>query len=319
MLFRSVTTVRAVGGILDLETKLRDNIKNGTEVGPRILTANQAVTCRGGHMEGSVAIGADTKEEIEREIKRLYEEDVDLIKLMITGGVLDATEVGVPGKLLMSPEQVKIACDAAHKYGLKVAAHCEGVEGVKVGLKYGVDSIEHGAMPDEEMAEYFNNGTSWLCATFSPVLPFVMFDPEISKVDEVGRYNGEVLFKGMIECVKYCLKHNIPVGLGNDLGCPFVTHYDYWRELCYFKKYAEVTNAFALYTATLNNANLIGLGDQIGSIEENKLADLIVVSNNPLDDLKALRKVDLVFTNGKLIIPNYTKDQFIEKQLNRYL
>lgn len=318
-LMSGVTTLRTVGGLKDFDTKLRDAINAGKANGPRVLAANEAVTCRGGHMEGSVAVGADTKEEIYREVDRLYHENVDLIKLMITGGVLDAKEKGVPGELKMTPELVAAACERAHAYGLQVAAHCEGVEGVKVGLRNGVDSIEHGAMPDEEMAKAFHEGKHWLCATFSPAVPFALFDPEITGVDEVGQYNGKVLFKGMISCIKYCLENDVAVGLGNDVGCPWITHYDFWRELCYFKKYSETSNAFTLYTATLNNAALVGLDHEIGSIEEGKIADMIITKENPLDNLEALRNVDLVIHEGKMVHPNFKKDPVIEEQLDKYL
>lgn len=102
------------------------------------------------------------------------------------------------------------------------------------------------------------------------------------------------MFEGIKECAKAAIANNIPVVLGNDVGCPWITQYDFWRELYYFHKYVGVSNAFALYTATLNSAVMAGIGNVTGSVEAGKCADLIVTKNNPLDDLRALRNVDLV-------------------------
>ena len=105
----------------------------------------------GGHMAGSVAVAAHSTEEALAHLRECKKENVDIIKLMITGGVLDAKWKGVPGELKMPPEMVRAVCDEAHSMGYKVAAHVESTEGVRVALENGVDSIEHGAKPDEEI------------------------------------------------------------------------------------------------------------------------------------------------------------------------
>ena len=105
----------------------------------------------------------------------------------------------------------------------------------------------------------------------------------------------------MVESARTALANGIPVGLGNDVGCPYVTQYDFWRELCYFHKYCGVSNQFALYTATLRNARLAGVGDVTGSIEAGKSADFIVTRKNPLDDLTALRQLELVVCRGRAV------------------
>ena len=93
-------------------------------------------------------------------------------------------------------------------------------------------------------------------ATLSPALPYALFDRSISHATEMEQYNGNIVFEGIINCAKACLENDIPVGLGTDTGCPYVTHYDMWRELYYFHKYCDVSNTFALYTATKRNAQL---------------------------------------------------------------
>lgn len=143
-LMSGVTTIRTMGGLGNFDSRLRDEIAAGRQDGPRILAANQGISVPCGHMAGSVAIAARSIDEALAHLEQSEREGVDLVKLMITGGVLDAKEKGVPGELKMAPEMVKAVCDRAHAAGYVVAAHVESPEGVRVALENGVDSIEHG-------------------------------------------------------------------------------------------------------------------------------------------------------------------------------
>ena len=319
-LLSGVTTIRTVGGLGDFDTKLRDEILAGKRVGPRILAANEGISVPGGHMAGSVAVAAHSIDEALAQLEHAKCEKVDIVKLMITGGVLDAKEKGVPGELKMQPQMVKAVCDKAHAAGYKVAAHVESPEGVKVALENGVDSIEHGAKPDDEMIKLFKDKGAFLCTTIAPAVPYALFDRALTNATEVEQYNGNIVFEGIVECSKAALANDIPVVLGNDVGCPWITQYDFWRELCYFHKYTGVSNQFALYTATKRSAELAGIGDITGSIEKGKCADMIVTKENPLDNLGALRHVDMVIARGKLIDnPKVKINRLVEKELDRFL
>ena len=294
-----VTTIRTVGGLGDFDTRLRDEIAAGARPGPRILAANEGISVPGGHMAGSVAVAAEDIPQALRQVDRAREQGVDLIKLMITGGVMDAKAKGVPGELKMPPEMVKAVCDRAHSLGYPVAAHVESTEGVRVALENGVDSIEHGAKLDERLIRLFRHRGACLCTTLSPALPYALFDRSVTHATEAEQFNGNVVFEGIIACAKAALENDIPVVLGNDVGCPWITQYDFWRELCYFRKYVGVSNAFALHTATGRAAEVMGLGSVTGTIEVGKSADLIVTRGNPLADLRALRSVDMVVARGQ--------------------
>lgn len=319
-LYSGVTTIRTVGGLGDFDTRLRDDIAAGKKPGPRILAANEGISVPGGHMAGSVAIAAGSIEEALQHLEIAKAQKVDLVKLMITGGVLDEKEKGVPGELKMAPEMVKAVCDKAHAMGYKVAAHVESPKGVKVALQNGVDSIEHGAKADEEMIALFKEHNAFLCTTLSPALPYALFDRSITNASEVEQFNGNVVFEGIIDCAKAAIANDIPVVLGNDVGCPWITQYDFWRELYYFHKYVGVTNTFALYTATCRGAEMAGIGDITGTLEPGKCADMIVVEKNPLEDIRALRNVDMVVSQGKVLrSPKVKKKQIVETELDKFL
>lgn len=319
-LYSGVTTIRTVGGLGDFDTRLRDDIAAGKKPGPRILAANEGISVPGGHMAGSVAIAAGSIEEALQHLEIAKAQKVDLVKLMITGGVLDAKEKGVPGELKMAPEMVKAVCDKAHAMGYKVVAHVESPKGVKVALQNGVDSIEHGAKADEEMIALFKEHNAFLCTTLSPALPYALFDRSITNASEVEQFNGNVVFEGIIDCAKAAIANDIPVVLGNDVGCPWITQYDFWRELYYFHKYVGVSNTFALYTATCRGAEMAGIGDITGTLEPGKCADMIVVEKNPLEDIRALRNVDMVVSQGKVLrSPKVKKKQIVETELDKFL
>ncbi len=319
-LYSGVTTIRTVGGLGDFDTRLREDIAAGKKSGPRILAANEGISVPGGHMAGSVAIAAGNIEEALQHLEVSKAQKVDLVKLMITGGVLDAKEKGVPGELKMASEMVKAVCDKAHTMGYMVAAHVESPEGVKVALKNGVDSIEHGAKADEEMIALFKEHNAFLCTTLSPALPYALFDRSVTNASEVEQFNGNVVFEGIIDCAKAAIANDIPVVLGNDVGCPWITQYDFWRELYYFHKYVGVSNTFALYTATCRSAEMAGIGDITGTLEPGKCADMIVVERNPLEDLRVLRNVDMVIAQGRVIrSPKLKKKQIVERELDKFL
>ncbi len=319
-LLGGVTTIRTVGGLGNFDTRCREDSAKGKVKAPSILAANQGISVPGGHMAGSVAIAATSIQMAIEQVHKSLEQNVDLIKLMITGGVMDAKEKGTPGELKMQPEMVKAVCDEAHKLGFKVAAHTESSEGVLVALQNGVDSIEHGAKMDEETIRLYKEKNAFVCTTLSPVIPYVFLDTEITGANEKDKYNSKIVFDGIIDSAKKALENGIPVGLGNDVGCPFITQYDFWRELCYFKKYCGVSEKFALYTATLRNAQLAGIDNITGSIKEGKSADFIVTRENPLINLATLRNLKLVVCRGREVKnPRPKRKAIIDKLLDPYL
>ena len=302
-----VTTVRGAGDPLYGDIAVRNAIEAGKCVGPRIVAPGTGVTVPGGHGAGLFAQVALTPEQAADMVRDIYAHGVDVIKLFVTGGVFDAEKPGEPGVLRMSPEIASAACAVAHELGMPVMAHVESTEGVQVALAAGVDTIEHGAPMTPEILDLYQNGTAQLSGrpasvtcTISPALPFVMLDPEKTHSTEVQKTNGDIVCEGIIKSAREALDAGIPVGLGTDSSCPYVTQYDMWREVAYFAKYVGVSNAFALHTATQVNAQLLGLGDTTGVVAVGYDADLLAVAGNPLEDLAALRQPLHVMARGRL-------------------
>ena len=144
-----VTTVRSVGDPAFADVDVRDAIDAGKHSGPRLVTSGTGVTVPGGHGAGLFAKVVSTPEEAREAVRACFARKCDLVKLFVTGGVFDAEVEGEPGVLRMSPEIARATCEEAHKLGMSTAAHIESTEGVRVGLRAGVDTIEHGGPLDD--------------------------------------------------------------------------------------------------------------------------------------------------------------------------
>lgn len=221
--------------------------------------------------------------------------------------------------------------EAGTKTGPRILAANQGISvpgghmagSVAIAAETADDALSQLAKSEEEkvdLIKLFKERGAFLCTTISPALPYALFDRSVTNATEVEQYNGNVVFEGIIACAKAALEHDIPVVLGNDVGCPWITQYDFWRELYYFHKYVGVSNAFAIYTATRRSAELAGIGHITGSIEKGKSADMLVISGNPLEDLRALRYPEMVITRGTILNhPKIKKRKQVEAELDKFL
>ena len=316
-LLSGTTTVRAVGDFCYSDVRVRNRILAGKLPGPRLLVSGPAITAVGGHGDGTFAVSSDNPEQLSAYAQHNYDNGVDWIKICVTGGVMDATKKGEPGIVKMTAEQTAAVCEKAHELGFRVASHTESTDGIRVALENGVDTIEHGARLTPELIELFLQRGASLTVTLSPALPLAKLSPEITQLNELCVYNSEVLLESMIEGAKQALAAGVPVGLGTDTSCPLVTPYNVWREVWAFAKYCGVTNAFALHTATLRNAEILGIGEETGSIEAGKAADFLITAQNPLEDLRALASPAMVVARGvRYDHPKIKKDPQIDAWLD---
>jgi len=305
-----VTTLRSVGDMRYADVYVRDEIASGKYLGPRMLVSGPALTCPGGHGDGTIAKACKSKEEYVALIHENIAHHVDLIKITLTSGVMDALDAKHPGDVRMSQEEVNWVVEEAHKNHLMVASHTECTEGMRMCLKAGVDTIEHGSFFDEDIVERFKTSKSAIITTISPALPSVALPSECSHYTDVQIESCKIVSDGIIQSAIACRKYGILEGLGTDGACPFAEQNGMWRELSYFHKYAGATNAEALKAATITNAKIAHIDQLTGSLTKGKSADFLVIQGNPLEDLKVLRRPEMVFIKGKILAkphPNQNK------------
>ena len=311
-----VTTLRSVGDFQGSDLRVRDAVRAGTLPGPRMYCSGTAITVPGGHGDGTFAQTASRPEDLVRLVEEHHRAGVDLIKICVTGGVMDATEKGSPGQLKMTLEQTRAVCDRAHQLGLKVASHTESPAGMEVAIRGGVDTIEHSAAFAGPLQQILKKRGGGIIATFSPALPLARLDPAVTKLNELCVYNSEVVLEGMCQGIRDADQAGIPVGLGTDASCPFATQYNMWREVWYYWKIMGITRGQALYAATLSNASILGVDGLTGSVEAGKQADLIILDQNPLEDLTALRQPRMVVRDGIVFTPRLKKLPAVEQELD---
>ena len=304
-LMSGVTTVRDVGDLAWQDLAIRDDINRTRYLGPRLLCAGWGVTPKEGHGRGIIAYECPSISDAVDLVEQVRAHGADLVKTFVTGGVFDAEVPGEPGVVRMSQDMADAVVARAHELGLPVSAHVESTEGVRVALRAGVDTIEHGSHMDDEILQLFrHNGAgreSCLVCTMSPAIPLACMPGEKTHSADVVVQNAQVLAREMAEGVRQAREAGIRVGLGTDSGCPYITQYDFWRELVYYHEIIGASTQETLHTATQVNAKLLGLGAVTGTVQQGKSADLIVCDENPLDNLEALRNVRMVMIRGMLV------------------
>lgn len=300
-----VTTLRSMGEFLYLDVKLRKKIEEGKIIGPRILCSGKGIHPTGGH--GMLGFEVDSTAEIRKAVRRNIREEVDCIKILSTGGVMDARMVGEAGRPQMTIEEIETACFEAHRGNLLIATHCESTEGMKEALLGGVDTIEHGAEIIDELVPLFKNnpkslrGYTAVVPTISAGMGLATFPIKVTKITQIKHENAKLIEIGMIKALQRAYNEGIRFGVGTDASVPYVPHYEVWKELKYLIKYTGMSTQEAIYFATQNNAEIIGVGNITGSIEIGKSADLQVVSGNPLEKIDYLGQVSKVLIKGYLI------------------
>lgn len=230
-LYSGVTSVRSLGEIGHADLVCRDQIRNKMYLGPRVWVAGYGVTSRGGHMAGSMAKVCEEIVQSKELVQEESEVGVDWIKLFVTGGVLDAISEEEPTVVKLPLKIASAACKKAHQLGYKVAAHAQSMEGVKNSLLAGVDTIEHGSKMDEEIVGLYKQNQEAMVATFSPAVAIANLSQKETKMTDLQKKASQTLIKNMIIGIEQALANDIPVGLGTDSGCPYVTHYDMWIKI----------------------------------------------------------------------------------------
>ena len=301
------TTVRDVGSLPFLAVDLRNSINEGLVPGPRIVASGPGISITGGHgdlnnyspqtrvsmfpEERNFQI-ADGVDQVRHVVRAQVKYGVDVIKILATGGVLSKGDS--PGAPQFTFEELKTAAEEAHMAGRKIAAHAHGTQGIKNAILAGIDSIEHASLIDDEGIRLAKEHGTYLVMDIynddyilTKAIEFGLPQENVEKEKMVGRLQRENFQKAVQAGAK--------MAFGTDAGV--YPHGDNARQFFYMVKFG-MTPAQAIRTATTNAADLIGRSKDVGSLEAGKYADIIAVSADPLQDVRALENVGFVMKGG---------------------
>jgi imidazolonepropionase-like amidohydrolase len=305
-LMAGFTSIRVLGSPNFDDMALRQAVDAGVVPGPRMENAGHLIGITGGHCDANgwrpgledndYRSGiADGPEEVRKAVRYQIKYGADVIKICATGGVI--SEGDAVGATQFTLEEMKAAVDEAKKLGRKVAAHAHGTEGIKFAILAGVSSIEHGSFLDEEAARMMAQRGTFLVPTLSA-------GEVVENLAKSGRLKGLRAQKGLAAAqamrtgVKLALKYNVPIALGTDAGVG--PHGANAREFRLMVDWGGLSPTQSLVAGTSNAAKLLGWQDRLGTLAPGKLADIVAVPGDPLQDITATEHVVFVMKGGKV-------------------
>ncbi|HEY7352468.1 MAG TPA: amidohydrolase family protein [Terriglobales bacterium] len=305
-----ITTVRNVAADGYADVALRDAINDGDVPGPRMLVSGPPLSITGGHCDNDLlpyeyhatADGvADGVEAVQHKVREVIKYGADLIKVCATGGVLSKGDD--PNASQYTLEEMKAIVADAHRLGRKVAAHAHGAQGVIWASEAGVDSVEHGhLMNDAAIATLKKNGTYLV-----PTLYLVDWHREHAaeaNLPDFTRKKMDLVSRMGKANIKKAIEAGVKIAMGTDAAV--YPHGLNAHELAVYVSLG-MTPLQAIRTATVNDADLLGWSDKVGSIESGKWADIIAVDGDPLQDVTTLQHVKFVMKGGAVVKNEYAK------------
>jgi imidazolonepropionase-like amidohydrolase len=305
-LLAGFTTVRNLGDSANEVAALRNAINAGVVVGPRIYTAGRPIGSTGGHADptdgyrdnlagdpGPAEGIINSPDEAIKAVREHYKKGDDVIKIMPSGGVLDQSSSGENAQLTL--DEIKAVVSTAHDYGFTVAAHAHGAEAIRRAVLGGVDSIEHGTLMDDADMKLMKEHGTWYVPTI------IAGDFVAHKALIPGYYPPQVAAKAaaigplILGTAGRAYKAGVKIAFGTDAGV--YPHGDNAHEFELMVQ-AGMPPMFTLQAATTHAAELLEHDKDIGSITAGKLADLVAVPGNPVDDISQMRKVSFVMKEG---------------------
>jgi len=303
--------VRELGDNYQISVALRKAIAQGYVNGPRIYAAGKSIATTGGHADPTNGVAfaqmgdpgpkegvINGPDEARKAVRQRYKEGSDLIKLTGTGGVLSVAKSGTNPQF--TDAEFAAVVETARDYDMKVAVHAHGKEGMERAIKAGVDSIEHGTFMDKETFALMRKHGTYYVATISAgkwaaeKAAINGFFPELvrPKAANIGKLIQQTFGEAY--------KAGVKIAFGTDAGV--FPHGDNWREFVYMTE-AGMPAMAAIQSATIEGARLLGVEAELGSIKAGKIADIIAVSGNPLQDISAMGDVSFVMKAGTVYKP----------------
>jgi len=287
-----VTTTRDAGAPRQLNNVVRDAIEGSLIPGPRILSSGDAITITGGH-GWKFGREADGIVELQKAVREQVRDGADVVKIIASeAAMLTTAEAGVEE---LTQEEIEVLVHEARRLGRRIFSHAQNSTSVIRSARGGVDSVEHAFLANEEATSVMKEcGT-----TLVPTLTVTVATLEQSNLSPVYRDRMLAIRESQWASCERAIQYGVNVCAGTDCGVPGVLPGMLWREICLLHE-RGLSEMDALRAATSRAAELLGIESEVGSVEPNKQADLILVQGNPLEDLSRLSTVDLVMKEGKI-------------------
>jgi len=306
-LMAGFTTVRELGDQdHNVTIALRDAIKDGYVVGPRIYTAGKGLATLGGLADPTNGLRLEFMGEPDfvegvingpiearRAVRQRFKEGADVIKLNVTGGSINQGRGGLGSQWMQ--DELDAVVETAKEYQMSVAAHAHTSVGIIRSAKAGVDSIEHGTYMNEEALKVMKKLNTAYVPTMSAMKWITDKAKEDGSLPEEVRAKSESMGSQIDITVRKAYKKGLRIVFGTDAGV--YPHGINAREFEYMVN-AGIPPMYALLSATIETAKLLGINAQLGSIEAGKLADLIAVKGDPLQDIRLMQDVSFVMKDG---------------------
>lgn len=304
-LMAGFTTVRNVGAPNYADVALRDAINEGDVIGPRMFVSGPSIGVTGGHCDNNLlpfeygvkSEGvADGPWAVRTKVRQNIKYGADVIKFCATGGVLSkGTKVGAQQ---FSFEEMKALIDEAHLRGLTVAAHAHGTDGIKTAIRAGVDSIEHGSFLDKEAIKLAKKYGTYLSMDIY-VTEYILGEGEKAGILEESLAKERTVGKRQRESFSNALNAGVKMVFGSDAGV--YPHGDNAKQLSRMVQFG-MSPMQAIQSATIEPAKLLKRVDTLGSIEVGKVADIIAVKGNPIENISLLENVSFVMKDGQVYL-----------------
>lgn len=306
-LMSGFTTVRDMGGS-GVNIALRDAIAKGEVVGPRIITAGKAIGTTGGHADPTNGVRSELRgdpgpkegvinsvDDAKKAVRQRYKNGADIIKITATGGVLSVAKNGQNPQFTL--EEIEAICNTAKDYGMTIAAHAHGDEGMRRAVLGGVTTIEHGTLMSEATMDLMiERGTYYV--------PTITAGKQVVENAKIKGYFPDVIVPKALEIgpkiqstFEKAYKRGVKIAFGTDAAV--YPHGENGREFVYMVE-AGMPAIETIQAATITNAKVLGMQDQLGQISEGYIADIVATNEDPTEDINTMKNVTFVMKEGKI-------------------